>query len=109
MKINKPLEKDIQATICEWLELKRIFFWRANTSPTIQKSGDKWHFRKMGKWAKKGIPDIILIDGGEVKFIEVKRQGAKQSPEQLEFEKECKSHGITYVLAHTLEEAINGL
>lgn len=106
---KKPLEKDIQATICEYLELKGIFFWRQNTAPSIYKHGDSFSFRRMGKYAKKGIPDIILIHEGEVKFIEVKRKGAKQSPEQLEFEKVCKSHGIKYILAHSVDEAMNGL
>lgn len=105
--MKKLLERDIQDTICEFLTLEKIFFWRSNNTPIFDAT--KKVFRRMPKYARKGVPDITLIHQGEVKFIEVKRKGAKQSPEQLEFEKACKSHGITYILAYGLEEVMRGI
>lgn len=102
--MKKLLEKDIQNTICEYLEARQIFFWRTNNVPIFDAT--KKVFRRMPKYSRKGVPDIILIHQGEVKFIEVKRKGSKQSIEQVEFEKKCKSHGLTYILAFSLDNVI---
>lgn len=54
-------------------------------------------YRRMGKYALKGIPDIIVItDGGFVCFLEIKRPGSKQNPDQIEFERRCKKIGAEY-------------
>lgn len=103
----KELEKDIQNTICEYLARKKHFFWRQNTAPTIQKSGDQWAFRRMPKYAMKGVPDILIVtDGGYMVFLEVKRKGSKQSPDQIVFQERCKEKGCEYYVVHSLEEVI---
>lgn len=90
-----PLEKEIQLACCQYLELKKHFFWRQNTAPTFDVT--KQTFRAMPKYALKGVPDIIVVtDGGYVVFIEVKRPKAKQRPDQIEFEKRCKEVGAEY-------------
>lgn len=94
-KTKIPLEKDIQLACCQYLELKRRFFWRQNTAPTFDTT--RQVFRAMPKYALKGVPDIIVVtDGGYVVFLEIKRPGGRQSTEQKEFEARCKKLGAEY-------------
>lgn len=102
---NKPLEKDIQNLICEYLELKRYFFWRVNNIPVY--NAQTKSFRAMPKYARKGVPDIIVILlGGKFLGIEVKREGGKQSDKQKLFERQCKDLEAGYLLATSLDDII---
>ena len=58
-------ESNIQYAICDYLAYRKVFFWRQNTSPTVQKSGDGWAFRRMPKHSRRGVPDIIVIKNGQ--------------------------------------------
>lgn len=102
----KTMEKetDIQNTICEYLSLKKHFFWRQNTSPTVSKTGDKWVFRRMAKYAMRGIPDIIIIKDGFFIGLEVKKAGGKQSPDQKEFESRVKEAGAEYHVVRSIKD-----
>lgn len=55
----------------------------------------------------RGLPDIIVIKGGNFVGLEVKRPGAKQSLEQKEFEKRVKDEGGEYYVVHSIEEVQN--
>ena len=95
--VKKELEKSIQLAVCDYLSLKKHFFWRQNTTPVYDaKAG---FFRPMPKYALKGVPDIILIqDGGFVVFLEIKRPGGKLSPEQVIFKDRCKEISAEYYI-----------
>lgn len=110
--IKSPLEKDIQRTICEYLALKKYFFWRSNNIPVFGKNnaGEK-RFRSLPKYTPRGLPDIIIVHKGKFVAIEVKRPGALLRPEQKEFGIKCVLSGGLYKIVHSLEEvqAINEL
>ena|SRR3990167_8006745 len=106
MKQFVPLEKDIQMQICDYLAIKRYFFWRSNTTPVFDAT--KKVFRAMPKYAIKGVPDIIVIgDGGRFIGIEVKRPKGIQSDAQVAFQRACENKGGQYHLVHSLQEVIN--
>jgi hypothetical protein len=95
MKSIIPKESQIQAAVCDYLSLKKRFFWRQNTTPVYDKTGG--FFRAMPKYALKGIPDVIVItDGGYVCFLEIKRPKAKLSPDQEVFRDRCTAIGAEY-------------
>jgi hypothetical protein len=104
MKPGIPLEKDIQRQICEWLQLKKYFFWRANNIPVYGKNnaGAKT-FRSLPKFTPRGLPDIMLINRGIFVAIEVKRPGAKLRPEQAEFGAKCVLNNAHYLVATSIE------
>lgn len=54
----------------------------------------------------KGISDLIAVKGGRVLFIECKSQHerARQSDEQIEFQRQIEAHGGTYILARCMED-----
>jgi hypothetical protein len=98
LKRIEPKESDIQDSICEYLEMKHHFFWRQNNTPIAQKGKDGiYFFRRMSKYAMKGVPDIMVItDGGYVVFLEVKRPSKKLSPDQVIFKQKCEDKGCEY-------------
>lgn len=101
-----PLEKEIQLAICDYLALKKRFFWRQNTSPIFDKASG--FYRPLPKYAMRGVSDIILIGNqGFVVFIEVKRKGGKLSGYQEAFKKECEKVGATYLVANSLDDIID--
>jgi hypothetical protein len=98
-------ESDIVRAICDYLALRKYFFWRQNTAPSVQKSADSWQFRRMPVHAMRGVPDIILIrKDGYFVGIEVKTDKGRMSPEQLLFAKRSKAIGAEYYVVHSIEE-----
>jgi hypothetical protein len=100
----KEAESQIVSAICDYLAAKRYFFWRQNTAPAIQKSADGWAFRRMPKHAKRGVSDIILVHVGQPYFLEVKRRGTYQSPEQKAFQAEAEKAGALYAVVRSIDD-----
>lgn len=104
LKTNTP-EKDIQLSICEYLQVKRFFFWRQNVNPIFDaKSGG---FRRMPAYSVNGVPDIIVIYKGKFVGLEVKNEKGKQADSQIEFERSCKSNGGYYKVVRSVDDVIN--
>lgn len=99
--IKEPLEKDIQAGICDYLALRRHFFWRQNTQPIFSRKD--FAYRAMPKHTMNGVADIILIrPGGRVVFLEVKRPSGKQSDSQVAFQARCRLAEAEYYVVTSL-------
>ena len=74
-------ETEIQSAICEYLTLKRHFFVRLNNIPAaFRDRTGALQFRKMGKYARPGLLDILVVKDGRAIFLEVKAEKGKQSP-----------------------------
>jgi len=95
-------EQDIQKEIKEYLTLTGWFVIKNNTVG-IWKAETKHYIPSQAK----GLADLTAIKDGEVVMIEVKRKYNKQSPGQIEFQKDWEEHGGKYILAYSLEEIIN--
>ena len=66
---KQPLEKATQLAICDYLALRKHFFWRSNTVGMFDPT--KKVFRAMPKYGISGVPDIILIKDGRFWGLEV--------------------------------------
>ncbi len=97
-------ESDIQNAICEYLAIKHYFFWRQNTAPTVQFTGGQAQFRRMPKYALRGVPDVIVIHKGTVIFLEVKRPKGKLSEYQEDFKKRCVENNVAYYIVYNLND-----
>ncbi len=97
-------ETEIQRAICDYLALKKHFFWRQNTGAMIDHKSGKVTFKAMPKYSMNGIPDIIVIHQGFFIGLEVKREKTKQSPSQIEFEKRCKEAGGEYYVVRSIDD-----
>jgi hypothetical protein len=97
-------ESDIQSSICDYLAYRKHFYRRQNTAPTVQKSNEGWSYRRMPKHAMRGVPDIIVVHVGRPNFVEVKRVGGRQSPEQKEFQTCAQAAGAYYAVVQSIED-----
>ena len=87
---EKPriLERDIKRQIKDYLRISGWMCWS----------------NLQGLGCRKGLPDITAVRDGVVLFIEAKRSGGKQSPDQIQFQKDIEQHGGHYVLARSFED-----
>lgn len=111
VKIKPPLESEVLRTICEALQNKGVFFWRANNMPSLGRFGvdGKARFRAMPKFSAKGVADILCVHEGRFIAIEVKREGAKLRPEQAEWGSRVVMNGGEYVKVTSAEQALESL
>lgn len=103
MNIKPPKEKEIQLAICDYLSLKKHFFWRQNTMPVF----DHGKFYAMPKYSKNGVPDIILVKDGIFYGLEVKRPKGKPSDKQIEFKEGLEKAGGKYFVVTSLQDVID--
>lgn len=97
-------ESNIQLAICDYLALKKVFFWRQNTTPVFDTKTK--FYRPMPKYSMRGVPDIIIIKNGKFIGLEVKRPKGKQSDSQLEFQKNCILNKAEYFVVTSIDDVI---
>ena len=106
---NKPLEKDIQREILEWLDTQEmkypLMFWRQNNGSVFgRNNAGNMAFRSRGKFVPKGIPDIWVVTCGRLIGFEVKRPGGVVREEQKEFGSKLVNHGGYYFIVKSLQD-----
>lgn len=67
---------------------------------------DGWDVTRhqQGLGSRRGFPDLTAMKDGKTLYIEIKTTSGKQSPYQVEFEKICKDHGCTYIVARSVDD-----
>ena len=100
---TKVLEKNVLNACCDYLALRKHFFWRNNNAPIYDPRFGGFH--PLPKHTMKGIPDIIVItDGGYVVFLECKGSNGKLSPDQKIFRDRCKDKGAEYYVVFSVDQ-----
>lgn len=109
-------ESQIQRAVCELLKSRGLFFWRNNNFPVPG--------RAMPKFTPKGLPDIMIVNGGQFIAFEVKRKKGDESerepngrrvragmlsPFQAEWAAGCSLAGGRYFTVRSLDEARQAL
>lgn len=104
-------ESDIQNTICEYLALRQRCFFRLNNIPAFNRGGDGgFTMRRLPKYTPRGLPDIVVVAGGQFIALEVKKPANKgssktyQSPDQKIFQALVEKHGGKYHVVRSLED-----
>ena len=59
---------------------------------------------QMGFGQHRGLADLTAMKDGRVVYIEIKTATGRQSPEQVQFQKDCEAHGVMYVLARSVQD-----
>jgi hypothetical protein len=95
-------EGEIVNAICEYLALKKRFFYRNNNTPIFDPT--RKAFRSMPKYTMRGIPDIICVKDGRYIGIEVKTDKGRLSEHQHEFARSLMLAGGDYVIARSIED-----
>jgi len=103
--MEKETESPIVSAICEYLEIRRRCFWRANNIPAFNRNpGGGITMRRLPEGSRRGVPDINVIAGGIYIGLEVKTKTGKQSKEQREVEALIKEHGGRYHLVRSVDD-----
>ena len=103
--LQKSSEGEIQSAICDYLEVRRRFFFRLNNIPAFnRKDGGGFTMRRLPKHTPRGLPDIIVVVGGIFYALEVKSAVGKQSPDQKIIQSDIEKHGGKYFLVRSIED-----
>lgn len=102
MHTIRPREAEIQSAILEYLAARHHFFFRTNNIPVFDKN--RGAFRALPKHTPRGVADIIVVHVGRPYFLEVKRPGPYQRPEQKEFQKRAEAAGALYAVVRSIED-----
>lgn len=54
-----------------------------------------------------GVSDLIILENGTCRFVEIKTPKGRQQETQKEFESIVKSHGMKYEVWRDIEDAVN--
>lgn len=100
-------ENDILNVICDYLRWEKVVFWRQNNIPVYDAT--RKVFRKMPKYSRKGVSDIIILINGKSIFVEAKRPKGKMSDSQKDFKVLVESAGCPYHVCRSLEDIKNVL
>lgn len=105
--LSKSSESEIQTSICEYLDMKRRFFFRLNNIPAFNRQeGGGFTMRRLPKFTPRGLPDIIVVAGGAFVALEVKSATGKQSPDQKIIQSDIERHGGKYFVVRSIDDVI---
>lgn len=54
-----------------------------------------------------GVSDIIILENGTCRFVEIKTPKGRQQDSQKEFDAIVKAHGMKYEIWRDIEDAVN--
>ena len=97
------LEKEIQKAVLQYLELKRLCYWRNNTGAMVAEYKGKKRFVQFGK---KGSADIFVVKNGNIFGLEIKTLSGKQSEWQEVWQKEFQNAGGIYILCRSIDDVM---
>lgn len=103
--MEKLTETKIQAAICDYLTLRKVFFWRNNNIPVFDTKSQS--MRAMPKYSIKGVPDIIVLQHGNFIGLEVKTPTGVLSDYQKEFERRCEENGGRYYVVRSVDDLLD--
>ena len=97
-------ERDVLAgVLIAVTALPGVMAWRSNTGAAVNAWGRKVQF------GLPGTPDILGCVRGTFVGIEVKSATGRQTLEQVRFQAQFEASGGLYILARSVDDAINGL
>lgn len=104
-RLNKPKESDLKSTISDYLQIlenQGLLYWdRINSGEILALNKDG--SQRLIKLARPGTADLFFIVFGRITFLECKRKGEKQKPEQKIFQDKIENAGAFYWLIDNFE------
>jgi len=110
MKENGQTESEIQQDCLQWFAAQYPVLWQEGMLFHIPNEGvrlGKMGARMKREGIRKGVADLCLCIprcGYGALYIEMKKPGGYQSPEQKEWQRNCEKYGNLYVVCKSLEE-----
>jgi|GEM_PF-2115063 len=109
LKLNTISEADIQASILQYLSLRKIFAWRMPVGPVVHRKNIKGTLKEFWKASPlKGFPDIAGVfrrkNNGKFFVIEVKRRDGRLTPAQVDWIKNLEEAGAACLVARSVRD-----
>ena len=95
-------ESTIQQQICEYLSIKGVFYFSIPNEHYNISHGQRTTLKKMG--LLPGMPDLCILHGGRVFFIEVKAPGEYPTPKQANIHDALMARGYPVEIARSVED-----
>jgi hypothetical protein len=113
VKAPKPLEKSIQRSVIAYLRARGIDAVHVPNGSVLA-GGPKERAMQVNalkaNGMRPGFPDLICIaSGGRVGFMEVKREGEKQSEAQMHWQGGLEFLGHKYAVVRSIDDAAETL
>ena len=100
--VPRPAEAVIQAEVVQLLQKNGIF---CHSVPNEGAGTDMIRTTQLiALGLRKGVADLVVWWPDGIGYLEMKKPGGTQSPEQKVFEMKCREYGVAYDLAHSVEE-----
>lgn len=93
----RPLEKDIQKDIADYLKARGFLVWK-NHMGAMQMGA------KRCKNPNTGMPDLCAVKNGKTYYIEVKTPKGKVSNSQREWHEKAYKHGVIVHVLSSIDE-----
>lgn len=103
LKMFKPLEKDIQKSILDYLKAKKVYCWKEGSTGLMVGNGPDQRYMPIGL---RGKSDILGCYKGRFLAIEVKRPGSFPTPEQQHFIDSINLNGGLAFVAYSIDDVI---
>lgn len=100
----KEIEHTIQVGIIRYLRLNNIDCFAVPNGGQRNLIVAK---KLKDEGALAGVSDIIILENGTCRFVEIKQEKGRQQESQKEFEKIVSDHNMVYEIWRSLEDAIN--
>jgi hypothetical protein len=97
----KDLEHQIQWSICQYLDYKKVFYF-AVPNGSLRNIGVAKKLKQEG--VKAGVSDLIILLPNRVLFIEVKTDKGKQQNTQKEFQNKVQELGFEYYIVRSVND-----
>jgi len=98
-------ESQLEVQVCHYMALKRLMFWKQPQRGYFDVKQGRFR-ADVNPYVRKGVPDIIWVHEGMFIGLELKSHKGKQSPHQLEFERDLKAAGGRYYVIQSFEQAM---
>lgn len=98
-------ETELKRDICKLLDTLGIYWVR------LQASG----YRGRMKGCPKGTADLLAAPYARRQanpvwlWLEIKKPGEKQTPEQIQFQNNVEGRGMTYIVARSMDDVLSTL
>lgn len=100
--VPRHAEAVIQAEVVQLLQKNGIF---CHSVPNEGAGTDMIRTtRLIALGLRKGVADLVVWWPDGIGYLEMKKPGGTQSPEQKVFEMKCKQYGVAYDLARSVDE-----
>lgn len=105
-------EHEIQKFIVSYLRRNNIFVFETDVMDGLKfltRQYDRLvfinHHKKMGYY--KGQSDLVILEKGTCRFVEVKTAKGHQQESQKEFEEIVKAHNMKYEIWRDIDDAVD--